>query len=157
MLPSNSPRTDPKKTPHLPTNGSSERNPKKTPRCIATAHRRLATYTQTRPARFAFIYIDFNHNWNISITFNTLSPYQNSWKFSDSGAPSCERTDTANLCAPQDSERAKKWRQGLKQQAISFWFLNLKSCYQPHLTKYSTVSTCTDATATGGVSMPYHR
>jgi hypothetical protein len=33
---------------------------RKCPHCIATAHRRLATHTQTKSASFAFLYIDFS-------------------------------------------------------------------------------------------------
>jgi hypothetical protein len=64
------PERTPKKTPSLHSNSNIYRRcrcpqngpQRKRHRCIATAHRRLATCTQTRsasqPARFAFIYIE---------------------------------------------------------------------------------------------------
>lgn len=53
------------------------------------------------------------------------------------------RTDAANLCAMQDSECGKNG-EGLKQ---------LKSYLQLHLPKSAAVSTCTDGTSSGPVSM----
>jgi hypothetical protein len=66
-LPSNSPRTDPKENASSYLDAVAKQQPqngpqRKRPRCIATAHRRLATCTQlrkqTNPVRLAFIYID---------------------------------------------------------------------------------------------------
>jgi hypothetical protein len=48
--------------------------------------------------------------------------------------------------APKNGELSFQ-REGLKQQAISFWVLKLKSYVQLDLPKYATVSTCTDTTA----------
>jgi hypothetical protein len=61
-LPRNSPRTYPKENARFYIDVVAKQQPqngpqRKPPRCIATAHRRLETYTQTQTHTFAFIYI----------------------------------------------------------------------------------------------------